>query len=267
MSDHNTPRTHHDSGDMDNRRDHDDTVGAVLRPGGHLQRRSGRTAVHRSLARIPGRLAVLSGRQLAVLLHTAHDSHLVVLHTDLGESVQTPHPQRHQGRADRAHAAEVEGEGGEDAGGRRDTVRTVVAAVVRDIRQDKVGRRHRGLGRGHTDGRDADRPVAGSLQLLYQPHPVRVLQQQVQTGIRGDTEEQTLLQHTALLRHRGHGQLVVGQHEEVVLLRQQQQLHHTPGAAAAAAARLTDGGRQRVLHLQQHRRLNRPPHLTGCAFI
>lgn len=120
--------------------------------------------------------------------------------------------------------------GRQDAGGSGHTVRAVLASSVRDLRQDQARRRDHRLGGGNLDFLHPHRSMAGSLQLLHQPHTVRLLQQQIPSRIHSHPEEPTVLQHTALLRRRRHGQLLIGKHAEVVVLRDQQ-LHQaaTPG--------------------------------------
>lgn len=221
VSDHDKTSSYHDSVHLADRRHHHHSVGAVLRPRSHLRRPPRHPAVHRSLARLPRRLTLLPGVQPAILLHPAADTDLHVLHPDLGARVQTSHPQRHQGCSDGTDAAEVQGQGCQDAGRRRHLVCSLLAAAVRHLRQDKArGRDHR-LGGGRSHRHHPNRPVAGGLQLLHQPHLVRFLQQQVSQGLHGDSQEPAVLQHSALLRRGRHGKLVLRQHAQVLVLRDQ----------------------------------------------
>ncbi|KAJ8893460.1 hypothetical protein PR048_006058 [Dryococelus australis] len=92
------------------------------------------------------------------------------------------------------------------------------------------------------DSGNTHSPVAGLFKFMHQPHLVRLLQQEVPAGLRGDPEESALLRPAAVLRIRH--DVLVGEPQEVVLLREQQQLDE---ASAAGAGHLG------VLHLQQHR--------------
>lgn len=84
-------------------------MGHILRPGGHLRRRTRRPAVHRSMAGLHERSALLPDRQPSLLLHPTNDLDHVMLRFDLDQSVETKYPDRHQRRADGEDAAKVEG--------------------------------------------------------------------------------------------------------------------------------------------------------------
>ncbi|RZF37468.1 hypothetical protein LSTR_LSTR016955, partial [Laodelphax striatellus] len=105
VSDHNAARAHNNRSDLAGGSHDHAPLGAVLRRG-HLQRGARRAHVRGGVARLPERQHLLPVRQPHHVLHCANDTHIALLHTHLDQSVQTPHTQRHQGRADGAHAAE-----------------------------------------------------------------------------------------------------------------------------------------------------------------
>ena len=100
------------------------------------------------------------------------------------------------------------------------------------------------MGGGGAADRDADRPVAGLEQLVHQPHPVRVLQQEVPARLHGHPEVGRVLWQAALLRDR-RDHVVVDVDAQVVVLREQQLVDeaHLPQRPRAP-------GQQRVVHLQ-----------------
>lgn len=108
VSNNETPRPNHDNVHLVPGAHHHDTVGHLLRPGGHLHGRPGDPDVHRGVAGLAERRPLLPHRQHDLLLHPAHDPHHHVLRAHLDQSVEAQHPHRHQRRADGAHAAEVE---------------------------------------------------------------------------------------------------------------------------------------------------------------
>ena len=132
--------SHDDRGDLVHRPDDHITVVAFLRSGGDLQRRPEPEALPGGVAAPQGRHPLLPDRQSNVVLHPPHDTDLTLLHPDLDQGMATAHPVRHEGRSDGEDTAEVEGEGGEDAGGGRDPVRAVVAASLRDLHGDQTRR-------------------------------------------------------------------------------------------------------------------------------
>jgi hypothetical protein len=241
VSDNEEARSNHDRPDLVHRIDDDHTLGDLLRPGGRLHRRPRRRAVHRGVAGLDERRPLLPDRQPDLLLHPADDPDHDVLRPDLDQGVATKHPHRHQGRPDGAHAAEIEGESGEDAGGGGDPVRGVLATPVRDLRPHQARRRGGGLGGGGAVDRRPHSAVAGGVQLVHQPGAVRLLQQEVQEGVRRHHQEQEVLRQVEVLRDGG-DDVVVDEHEEVVALLQQQ-LVDEEGAPP---------GRRRLLHLQQY---------------
>ena len=104
--------------------------------------------------------------------------------------------------------------------------------------------------------------MAGLEQLLHQPDPVRVLQQEVPAGLHGHNEVGPVLRQAALLRDRG-DDVLLDVDAQVLLLREQQQ-------QLVAAARLPRAarppGQQRLLHLQPHGRLGvRPARAIATA--
>lgn len=96
---------------------------------------------------------------------------------------------RHARRRHGEHAAEVQGQSREDARGSRDSVRPVLVSAVPHLREDKAGWSHPEVGGRHLPVRDAAGAVAGRVQLLHQPDPVRFLQQEVPQGLRGYHQE------------------------------------------------------------------------------
>lgn len=192
-----------------------------------------------------GRQHVLLGGEPGPVLRGAHGGHIAVLRDDMDQGVAADDTDGQQGRADGAHTAEEQGEGGENVGHGGHTVRGVVAAAVRDIRPDQAGRPAGAVGGGLHAGGHADRPVAGRVQQLHQPGAVRVLQQEVPPRLHRRAAEQEPVRHAQVQRERQLGQLVVGQ-QGVVLHNQPSRLHQTTGQP----------GDERVLHIQ---RMNAPP--------
>ena len=221
VSNNEEASSHDDRGDLVHRPDNHIPVAALLRPGGDLRRRSEPEALPGGVAAPGGRHPLLPDRQSNVVLRPAHDTHLPLLHSDLDQSMATAHPVRHEGRPDGEDTAKVEGEGGEDAGRRRDPVRAVMAASLRDLHGDQTRRRRRREGGRDPAYRHADRSMARRQQLLHQPDPLRFLQQEIPAWLRRHPQERTLLRQDQVLRDGGHD-VLVDQHEEVVVLRQQQ---------------------------------------------
>jgi len=174
------------------------------------------------------------------VLRGSDDSDIVVLRDDMDQGVAPDHTNGQQGRADGAHTAKEQGEGGQDAGHGGDPVRRVVVPAVRDIRADQAGWPAHVLGGGLLARGHADRTVAGRVQQLYQPRAVRVLQQEVPPRLHRRAAEQELLGHVAVQRERHFGQLLVGQ-QGVLLHHQPPRVHQTTGQP----------GDQRVLHIQR----------------
>lgn len=179
------------------------------------------------------------------MLRGADGGHLAVLRDDLDQGVAADDTDGQQGRADGAHPAEEQGEGGQDAGDGGHTVRGLVAAAVRDIRAHQAGRPAHVVGGGLPAGGHADRAVAGRVQQLHQPGAVRVLQQEVPARVHRGAAEPPVLRHAAVQRERHVRQLVVGRQGGVVLHHQPSRVHQAPGQP----------GDQRVVHIQ---RLSRP---------
>lgn len=136
MSNHETPREDNDRLHLVHRFNDDPPLGHILRPGGHLRRRAGRPVVHRSMAGFHERSPLLLNRQPGLLLHLTNDPHHSMLRFNLDQSVETQHPDRHQRRTDGKDAAEIESQGGEDAGRRGDIIRVILATLIRNLRED-----------------------------------------------------------------------------------------------------------------------------------
>lgn len=136
MPNHETPRTDNDHLHLVHRPNDDPSLGHILRPGCHLWRRAGRPIVHRSVAGLHERSSLLPDRQPGLLLYPTDDPHYTMLRFDLDQSMEKKYTDRHQGRTDGENAAEIEGQGGKDVGGGSNTVRIVMAAIIRDLRED-----------------------------------------------------------------------------------------------------------------------------------
>jgi len=174
MPNYETTGPHDDRRDLVHRSDDDVTVVAVLRSGLHLRRRSRSASLSGKVAASRGRRALLPDRQSDPLLRAADDSHISLLHSHMDQGMAQAYPHRHQGRPNGEVTAKVEGEGGQDAGRGRHTLRPLVAASLRDLRCDQAGRRT-GRRRDPAD-RYADRPVAGRQQFLHKSDPIRLFQ-------------------------------------------------------------------------------------------
>ena len=142
MPDNKTTCANNDFSNLDDCADNHHTLGHILRLGGSLQRRSARPALHRSVARVHERRPVLPHRKHGFLLHTAHDTNYHVLRPHLDKSLETKHTHGHEGCPNGAHAAEIQGESGKNAGGGGNSVRRFVAASVRHFCQDKIRGRY-----------------------------------------------------------------------------------------------------------------------------
>lgn len=140
MSDNETSRSHHDHHNMVSSPHHDHTLGHLLRLGAPLQRRPRRHALHGGLARQHGRRFILSNRQHGVLLHSTPNPNHYVLRSHLDQGVEEEHPHRHQGCADGTFTTKIEGEGGQNACCCRDSLCAILASIVRDFCEDKIGR-------------------------------------------------------------------------------------------------------------------------------
>lgn len=254
MPDNDAPRPVHHSHHLAGV-DHDHhPVGAVLRHGGHIQGRTQSGTVPGGVARLPGRQPVLPAGQPGPVLRGAHGGHIAVLRDDLDQGVAAHHTHGQQGRADGAHPAEEQGQGGKDAGHGGHPVRGVVDAAVRDIRAHQARRPAHVVGRGLPAGGHAHRPVAGRVQQLHQPGAVRVLQQEVPARFQRRAPEPQLLGHAPVQRERRVRRVLV--RRQGVLL-----LHHQPPRVHPAAGQPGD---QRVVHIQ---RLSRPLVVALCAFL
>lgn len=196
MSDHNAPSPVHHMCDLAGVDHHNHTLGAILRHGRHIQGRTHPRTMPGSVARLPGREPVLPAGQLGPVLRGANDSDIAMLRDDMDQSVAQDYTDGQQGRADGADSAEEQGEGGQDAGDGGDPVCGVVVPAVRDIRPDQAGRPTHVLGGGFFARGHTDRPVAGCVQQLHQPRPVRVLQQEVPPGLHGGATKPELLGYT-----------------------------------------------------------------------
>lgn len=238
MPDHDAPSPIHHRRDLACVDDHNHTVGAVLRHGGHIQRRSESGTVFGGVAGLSGRKPVLPAGQPGPLLRGADDRDIAVLRDDMDQGVAPDDTNGQQGRPDGTDPAEEQGEGGENAGHGRHPVRRVVVPAVRDIRPDQTGRPAHVLGRGFPARGYANRPVAGRVQQLHQPGSVRVLQQEVPPGIHGGVAEPELLGNAPVQRERDVRQFLVGQ--QGILL------HHQPSRVHQAAGQPGD---ERVLHI------------------
>lgn len=140
MPNHKTTGPHDDCRDLVHRSDDDVTVVAVLRSGLHLRRRARSAPLSGNVAASRGWHAFLPDRQSDSLLRAANDSHIPLLHSHMDQGVAQAHTHRHQGRPDGEVTAEVKGEGGQDAGRGRHTLRSLVAASLRDLCRDQAGR-------------------------------------------------------------------------------------------------------------------------------
>jgi len=199
VPDHEAARSHDDRGDLVHRSDDDVALAAVFRFGLHLRRRSRSAALPGDMATSGGWLPVLSDRQLDPLLRAANDPHIALLHPHMDQGVAQTHTHRHQGRSDGEDTAEVEGEGGKNAGGGRDTVRPLVAAPLRHLRRDQARRRRSGKrGRDPAD-RHTDRSVVGRQQLLHKSDPLRLLQQEVPARLHRHFEKRSVLRQAQIL--------------------------------------------------------------------
>lgn len=148
MPDHEAPGASHDHGHLVGRPDHHHSVGPVLRSGGRLQGDTRSGDLLGGLATRHGRQPVLLAGQFAALLHHPHHPHLDLLHSDLDTRGAPQHPDRHQGWPGGAHAAEVQIQGGQDAGGSRGAVCALLDAALRHFCQDQVWRRNHWQGGG-----------------------------------------------------------------------------------------------------------------------
>lgn len=260
VSDNEEEGPNDNSGDLVHRPHNNLPVAPLLRPGRHLQRRSRPEALPRGVATPEGRNPLLPDRQSDVVLRTSHDPHLPLLHPDLDQSVAEAHTLGHEGRPNGEDTAEIEGEGGENVGRGRHTVRPLVATPLRDLHCDQAGRRAKGgRDRPHSD---ADRPVAGCEQLVHQSDPVRLLQQKVSAGLRCNSEERPLLRQDQVLRDSGYD-VLVHEHEEVLVLREQQQQQQQQLVDKKDLPRAPcPPGEQRLVHIQPHRRLKSSDHDT-----
>lgn len=238
VSDHDAPGTVHHRHHLAGVHHDHYTVGAVFRHGGHIQGRAQPGTVPGGVAGLPGREPVLPAGQPGPVLPGAHGGHITVLRDDLDQGMAPDHTDGQQGRADGAHPAEEQGEGGQDAGHGGHTVRGVLVPVVRDIRPDQAGWPAHVLGGGFPAGGHANCPVAGSLKQLHQPGSVRVFQQEVPTWVHRRAPEPELLGHAPVQRERGLHKFVVGQ-QGVLLHYQPSRVHQTAGQP----------GNQRVLHI------------------
>lgn len=138
MSDHEAAGPLYDLGDLGDRPHDDHSLGLVLRPCDHIQRCARRSVVHRGVAGRLGRHSLLPHSQLVVLLHSAYDPHIPLLHPHMGQSLETHNSYRYKGCADGEDAAEIQGESREDVGSCRYPVRVVLVAVVCDLRKDQA---------------------------------------------------------------------------------------------------------------------------------
>lgn len=252
MPNHETAGSHDDRRDLVHRSNDDVTVVAVLRSGLHLRGRARSSSLCGSVAASRGRHALLPDRQSDPLLRAADDSHISLLHSHMDQGVAQAHTHRHQGRPDGEVTAEVEGEGGQDAGRGRHTLRSLVAASLRDLRRDQAGRRYRRRGRRDPADRYADRPVVGREQFLHKSDPLRLLQQEVPARLHRHSQERSVLRQAQVLRDRS-DDVLLDEHEKVLLLRQQQQQQFVDETRLARAA--GPSGQQRLLHIQPHRRV------------
>lgn len=219
--------------------------------------------MQRGVAEQHERRDVLPRGEPPLLLRAAARPHLAVLRPHLDQGVAAVHPVRLQGRADGADAAKVQSQGGEDAGRGGHPVRVVVAAALHHLRARQAGRRPISLGGGGGGHGDARGAVARGVQLVHQPHPVRLLQQQVPARLPGHPAVAALLRPPALLRDGGHGRLVVGVHAQEFVLRDQRVVDASRAAAGRGARAGGRGARPRVgrvVHLQQQRVHRRVQH-------
>lgn len=203
------------------------------------------------MAASQGRLAILPDWQSDPLLRAADDTHIPLLYSHLDQGMAQAYTHRYQGRPDGEDTAEVEGEGGQDAGRGRDTFRPLMVASLRNLRRDQAGRR-----RGREGGRDpadrhADCPVAGRQQLLHKSDPLRFLQQKVPARLHRHLEERPVLRQTQVLRDR-RDDVLLNEHEKVLLLCQQQQQQQLVDETCLAWT-AGPSGQQRFLHIQSHR--------------
>lgn len=85
----------------------------------------------------------------------------------MGQGMAEAHPHRHQGRPNGTNATEIQSESGQNVGGRRDFIRVILAAALRDLCPDQVRRRDRKLGGRGAANRHTDSSVVRSLELLH----------------------------------------------------------------------------------------------------
>lgn len=252
MSNHETAGSHDDRRNLVNCPDNDIALVAILRLGLHLRRRSRSASLPGNVATSQGRLAILRDWQSDPLLCAADDTHIPLLHTHLDQGVAQAYTYRHQGRPDGEDTAEVEGEGGQDVGRGRDTLRPLMVASLRNLCRNQAGRR-----RGRAGGRDpadrhADCPVVGRQQFLHKSDPLRFLQQEVPARLYRHPEERPVLRQAQVLRDC-RDDILLDEHEEVFLLRQQQQQQLVDETCLAWTS--GPSGQQRFLHIQSYRRV------------
>jgi len=218
MSNHETASSHDNRRDLVHRPDNDVTVVVILRFGLHLRRRSRFAFLSGKVATSQGWLAVLSNWQSDSLLRIANDTHIPLLYSHLDQGVAQTYTYRCQGRPDGEDTAEVEGEGGQDVGRGRDTLRPFMVASLRNLCCSQAGRRRGGKGGRDSADRYADRPVAGRQQFLHKSDPLRFLQQEVPEWLHCHLEERPVLRQAQILRDR-RDDVLLDEHEEVLLLR------------------------------------------------
>lgn len=170
------------------------------------------------MAASQGWLAVLPDWKSDPLLRPADDTHISLLHSYLDQGVAQAYTYRYQGRPDGEDTAEVEGEGGQDAGRGCDTLRPLMVASLRNLCRDQVGRRRGGEGGRDPADRHADCPVAGRQQLLHKSNSLRFLQQEISARLHRYPEERPVLWQAQVLRDR-RDDVLLDEHEKVILLR------------------------------------------------
>lgn len=249
MPNHKTTGPLDDRRDLVHRSDDDVAVVAVLRSG-HLRRRARNAHLSGNVAASRGRQALLPDRQSDPLLRAANDSHISLLHSHMDQGMAQAYTHRHQRRPDGEITAEVEGEGGQDAGRGRHTLRSLVAASLRDLRRDQAGRQLYTGRRRNPANCYADRPVAGRQQFLHKSDPLRLFQQEVPARLHRHPQERSMLRQAQVLRDR-RDDVLLDEHEKVLLLRQQQQQQFVDETRLARAT--GPPGQQRLLHIQPHR--------------
>lgn len=197
--------THHDNRHLGHRIGNHHTVAAVLRSsacrGGllgctRLQLYAAAVFMPRGVATGHRWQFVFSAGQLSGLLSATYVLDNIVLCAHLDQGLHAQHTWRtFQGRSAGPHAAEEQGEGHQNVGGRRHIVCVILAASLRDFRAYQIRLGYIAGGVRDTEEGNATCSMARILQQLHKSHTL-LREQKVSKGFCGDHQVSQLLRKT-----------------------------------------------------------------------